>query len=80
MGRACVIVSATVKYSRIIILGVFDIKYMPRTPVKEVLTNLVAEFTEPPLKEVAATQSMDEESIGIIPCKNLYSGRYMLMV
>ena len=74
------IVSATVKYSRIIVLGVFDIKYMPRTPVKEVLANLVAEFTEPPLKEVAATQSMDEESIGIIPCKNLYSGRYMLMV
>ena len=74
------IVSATVKYSRIIVLGVFDIKYMPRTLVKEVLANLVAEFTEPPLKEVAATQSMDEESIGIIPCKNLYSGRYMLMV
>ena len=74
------IVSATVKYSRIIVLGVFDIKYMPRTPVKEVLANLVAEFTEPPLKEVAATQSMDEESISTIPCKNLYSGRYMLMV
>ena len=75
------IVSATVKYSRIIVLGVFDIKYMPRTPVKgQVLANLVAEFTEPPLKEVAATQSMDEESIGIIPCKNLYSGRYILMV
>ena len=75
------IVSATVKYSRIIVLGVFDIKYMPHTPVKgQVLANLVAEFTEPPLKEVAATQSMDEESIGIIPCKNLYSGRYMLMV
>ena len=74
------IVSATVKYSRIIVLGVFDIKYMPRTPVKEVLANLVAEFTEPPLKEVAATQSMDEESVGTIPCKNLYSGRYMLMV
>ena len=67
VGRACVIVSATVKYSRIIVLGVFDIKYMPRTPVKgQVLANLVAEFTEPPLKEVAATQSMDEESVGII--------------
>ena len=75
------IVSATVKYSRIIVLGVFDIKHMPRTPVKgQVLANLVAEFTEPPLKEVAATQSMDEESIGIIPCKNLYSKRYMLIV
>ena len=81
MGRACVIVSATVKYSKITILGAFDIKYMPCTPVKgQVLANLVAEFTEPPLKEVAATQSMDEESISTIPCKNLYSGRYMLMV
>ena len=31
---------------------------MPRTSVKgQVLANLVAEFTEPPLQEVAATQS-----------------------
>ena len=31
---------------------------MPRTSVKgQVLANLVAEFTEPPLEEVAATQS-----------------------
>ena len=67
VGRACVIVSAMVKYGRIIVLGVFDIKYMPHTPIKgQVLANLVAEFTEPPLKEVAATQSMDEESIGTI--------------
>ena len=30
------------------ILRVFDIKYMPRTSIKgQVLTNLVAEFTEP---------------------------------
>ena len=56
--------SATVKYGRITVLGAFDIKYMPRTPVKgQVLMNLVAEFTEPPLKEMAATQSMDEESV-----------------
>ena len=62
------IVSAMVKYGRIIILGAFDIKYMPCTPAKgQVLANLVAEFTEPPLKEVAATQSMDEESVGTIP-------------
>ena len=67
VGRACVIVSATIKYGRIIILGAFDIKYMPRTPIKgQVLSNLVAEFTEPPLKEGAATQSRDEESIGTI--------------
>ena len=59
--------SATVKYGRITVLGAFDIKYMPRTPVKgQVLANLVAEFTEPPLKEVAVTQSMDEELFGTI--------------
>ena len=56
--------SATVKYGRITVLEAFDIKYMPRTPVKgQVLMNLVAEFTKPPLKEMAATQSMDEESV-----------------
>ena len=34
------------------ILGAFDIKYMNRTSVKDqVLANLVAEFTESPLKE-----------------------------
>ena len=67
VGRACVIVSATVKYSRITVLGAFDIKYMSRTPVKgQILLNLVAEFTEPPLKEVAATQSMDEKLVGTI--------------
>ena len=61
------IVSAMVKYGRITVLGAFDIKYMSCTPVKsQVLANLVAEFTEPPLKEVVVTQSMDEESIGTI--------------
>ena len=61
------IVSATVKYGRITVLGVFDIKYMPRTPIKaQVLVNLVVEFTEPPLKEVAVTKNMDEESVGTI--------------
>ena len=61
------IVSALVKYGRIIVLGAFDIEYMPYTPVKgQVLANLVVEFTKPSLKEVAATQSMDEESIGTI--------------
>ena len=61
------IVSAMVKYGRITVLRAFDIKYMPHTPVKgQVLANMVAEFTKPPLKEVAATQSMDEESVGTI--------------
>ena len=38
------------------VLGAFDIKYMPRTSVKgQVLADLMAEFAEPPLKEVAVT-------------------------
>ena len=67
MGKACVIVSATIKYDRIIVLGALDIKHMPRTSVKgQVLANLVAKFTEPPLEEVATTKSVDEESVSII--------------
>ena len=67
VGRACVIMSAIIKYGRITVLGAFDIKYMPCTPIKgQVLANLVAEFTEPPLKEVEVTQSINEESIGTI--------------
>ena len=67
MGRACVIVSATVKYGRITVLGAFDIKHKPRTSIKgQVLANLVAKFIEPLLEEVAATKSMDEESVGTI--------------
>ena len=39
-----------------IVLGAFDIKYIPHTSVKgQVLANLVAEFAEPLLEEVAAT-------------------------
>ena len=50
-----------------IVLGVFDIKYMPRTSVKgQVLADLIAEFVEPPLEEVAATQSMDGQSVDTI--------------
>ena len=61
------IVSATVKYGRITVLGVLDIKHMPRTSVKgHILANLEAKFTEPPLEEVAATKSMDEESVDTI--------------
>ena len=49
------------------VLGAFDIKYMPRTAVKGlVLVDLVAEFAEPPLEEVIATQNMDRKSVGTI--------------
>ena len=38
------------------VMEAFDIKYMPCTSVKgQVLADLVAEFTEPPLEEVVAT-------------------------
>ena len=49
------------------ILGTFDIKYMPRTSVKgQVLTDLVAEFTEPSLEEEAGEQGMGEKLVGTI--------------
>ena len=49
------------------VLGAFDIKYMPSTSIKgQVLANLVAEFAEPLLEEMAATQNIDGKSIGTI--------------
>ena len=40
---------------------------MPRTSVKgQVLADLVAEFAEPPLEEVAMTKNMDGKSVGTI--------------
>ena len=49
------------------VLGAFDIKYMPRTSVKgQVLAGLMAEFTEPPLKEISTIQNMDGKSVGTI--------------
>ena len=62
--------SATIKDGRITVLGVFDIKLMPYTSAKgQVLLNLVAGFIESPLEEVAATHSINEESVGIISLK-----------
>ena len=49
------------------ILGAFDIRYMPHTSVKgQVLANLVAEFAEPSLEEVTETRDMDGKSVGTI--------------
>ena len=49
------------------ILGAFDIKYMPRTSIKgQVLTDLVAEFTEPPIEELESAGNMDEKLVGTI--------------
>ena len=50
-----------------IILGAFDIKYMPRTSVKgQVLADLVAEFTECPKEASVKQDNMDEKSVGSI--------------
>ena len=44
------------------ILGAFDIKYMPRTSIKgQVLADLVAEFTELPIE--TQTKQHDKENL-----------------
>ena len=49
------------------ILGAFNIKYMPRTFVKgQVLTDLVAEFIEPPMEELKLVENMDGKLVGTI--------------
>ena len=49
------------------ILGTFDIKYMPHTSVKDqVLTNLVAEFVEGPVENESKEHRMDEKSVGLV--------------
>ena len=61
-----------------IILGAFDIKYMPRTSIKgQVLADLVIEFAEPPVEVVAGERSMDEKLVGAVsmlepPCWKVY--------
>ena len=50
-----------------ILLGVFDIKYMPRTSIKgQVLVDLVAEFTEPQIEKLQSVGNMDEKLVGTI--------------
>ena len=49
------------------VLWAFDIKYLPHTFIKgQVLTDLVAKFAKPLLKEMVETQNMDEKSVGTI--------------
>ena len=49
------------------ILGVFDIKYMPLTFIKrQVLADLVAKFTEPPVEELKPVENMGGKSVGMI--------------
>ena len=54
------------------ILGAFDIKYMPRTSVKgQVLADLVAEFAESPEKVEMEDESMDERLVGMASIQGL---------
>ena len=49
------------------ILGVFYIRYMPRTSIKgQVLVDFVAEFIEPQIKELQSTRNMNEKLVGMI--------------
>ena len=50
-----------------IILGAFDIKYMPHTSIKgQVLADLVAKFTEGPAKNKSEEHRMGERSVGLV--------------
>ena len=50
-----------------VLLGAFDIKYLPRCSVKgQVLTDLVAEFAEPSVETVTQRENMDGKSVDII--------------
>ena len=49
------------------ILGAFDIKYMPRTSVKgQILADLITEFAEGPVENESNEHRMDEKSVGLI--------------
>ena len=60
------------------ILGAFDIKYMPQTSIKgQVLADVVAEFAEPPIEIVTEQHNVDGKSVGVIstpgpPCWKVY--------
>ena len=48
------------------ILGAFDIKYMPRTSIKvQILADLVAEFAEGLAENESKEHRMDEKSVGL---------------
>ena len=49
------------------LLGAFDIRYMPRTSIKgQVLTDLVAEFTEPLVEKLKPEENMNGKLVGTI--------------
>ena len=49
------------------ILGAFDIKYVPRTSVKgQILADLVAEFAKGLVENESKEHCMDEKSVGLV--------------
>ena len=49
------------------ILGAFDIKYMPRTSIKgQVLADLVAEFAKPPVETLIELRGVEGKPIGVV--------------
>ena len=58
------------------ILGVFDIKYMPRTSIKgQVLADLLAKFAKSPLEEEGEKHNMDGKSVGMVSLQEPLSWR-----
>ena len=64
------------------ILGVFNIKYIPRTSVKgQVLMDLVAEIAESLANEMTEAQHINGKSVGtVLLHRTLFPNGYMLMV
>ena len=60
------------------ILGAFDIKYMPQTSIKgQVLADLVAEFAEPPVEILTKLRGVEGKPVGVVsaskpPCWKMY--------
>ena len=50
-----------------VLLGAFNIKYMPRSSIKgQVLADLVVEFAEPSVETITEKKDMDGKSVGTI--------------
>ena len=48
-------------------MGAFDMKYMPRTPIKgQILADLVTEFAEGPVENESKEHRMGEKSVGLV--------------
>ena len=66
-SSACYTETPTLLPKLATILGAFDIKYMPRTSIKDqVLADLVVEFAEPLFEENGESSSMDGKLVGMI--------------